>query len=299
MFPKVLVTGASGFTGQALLGFLEDEGAEIFAASRSVPNIGVHVPIDVSTSDHEMLRVVSDIRPDYLFHLAGVSSGEPADIYRVNVGYAASLLQALTRSGHPCVALLVGSAAEYGRVDTLPVSEDAPTQPYGHYGISKLAQTQLGLAFDAAPLRVVVARTFNLVGPHMPKHLAIGAFVTQLQQLPRAPAQRVLEVGTLDVTRDYVHVRDAARAYWALMRTPAAYGKIVNVCTGSGVSLRVIAETLCEIAGGRVELREDPRRIKPIDIPFHYGNNDLLAELTGIRLTLNLRSALADAFNAS
>src|SRR5712664_4836772 len=228
---RALVTGAAGFTGRILCRLLSDEGLQVFAAGRRSPGIGTFVPLAYPVADGRLARIVAHVRPDYVFHLAGVAHGvPPATFYQVNANYAAALLDALQRSARPCAVLLVGTSAEYGQVDAqdLPISEDCRARPYGHYGISKLAQTQLGLTFNSVDLRVVVARPFNLIGPGMPPFLSVQAFIDQLVRLRGSRGAKVLKVGTLQPSRDYLHVRTAAEAYWRLIGASAAYGRVVN-----------------------------------------------------------------------
>jgi len=299
---RALVTGADGFTGRVLCRLLVDQGVEVVAAGRRRPEIGEPVTLGYPASREKLDRVVERARPDYVFHLAGVAHGVPAAVhYEVNAAYAAALLEALQRSGRPCAVVLTGTSAEYGQIvaEDLPISEECKPRPYGHYGISKLAQTQLGLAFHSEALRVVVARPFNLIGPGMPAFLSVQTFVEQLVAIRARRGRGTLKVGNLQPSRDYLHVRTAAEAYWRLVREPRAHGRVVNVCSGVPTRMSEIVELLVSIAGGGVRVEEDPARVKPIDIPVHYGDNRLLRELTGMRPSLDLRAALEETFHHS
>ncbi len=145
---KVLVTGAGGFCGKHLTAYLQSQEVEIFTLGRT-PTIFHHYKV-CPTDLAGVTQALKASRPNYVFHLAGVAvSPEAATYYQVNTAYAACLLQALEEAGLANVpVLLVGSSAEYGMVteSELPITENLPAKPYSHYGISKLTQTNLGLA---------------------------------------------------------------------------------------------------------------------------------------------------------
>jgi GDP-4-dehydro-6-deoxy-D-mannose reductase len=299
---RALVTGATGFTGRVLCRLLAEEGLKVFAAGRRSPAVGTFVPLAWPTSQKKLAGIVSRVRPDYLFHLAGVAHGlPPRSFYEINAAYAAALLDELRRAGRPCRALLVGTSAEYGQIASgdLPIREDCPPRPYGHYGISKLAQTQLGLAFHSPGLSVVVARPFNLIGPGMPSFLSVQSFVDQLVEMRGKKADKVLRVGNLQPSRDYLHVGAAAEAYLRLIRADEAQGRVVNVCSGTPTPMRDVVDALLRVAGQDIRIEVDPGRVKPIDVPVHYGDNRLLRELTGLAPALDLRAALEEAFRHS
>lgn len=296
---RALVTGAGGFTGRVLCQLLAAEGLQVFAVGSHSPGFGTFVPLTYPVKDEELARVVARVKPDYVFHLAGVAHGvPPATFYQANTVYAASLLEALRQAGRVCAVLLVGTSAECGqiRAQDLPISEDHPPRPYSHYGISKLAQTQLGLALSSPSLHVVVARAFNIIGPGMPAFLSVQSFIDQLVALRNSRGPKVLKVGNLQPSRDYLDVQSVAAAYWQLIRADAAYGRVVNVCSGTPTRMSNIVDMLIDISGYSVRVEVDPARVKPIDIPVHYGDNRLLRELTGMSPKLDLRAALEETF---
>lgn len=299
---RVLVTGGAGFAGRALCAHLVGEGLQVFAAGRTRSPFGTFVPLKYPAPDEDLSRVVAEVRPDFIFHLAGVVHCHPPHVfYETNTSFAAALLEALRRSGRACSVLLAGTSAEYGQVpdQDLPISEACVPRPYSHYGISKLAQTQLGLAFHCPDLRVVVTRTFNLVGPGMPSFLAVQAFIDQLIALARGDGEGVLKVGNLEASRDYLHVRTAVEAYWKLIRAEGAQGRVVNVCSGVPIRMADVVATLLDVAAAPVRVELDPARVKAVDMPVHYGDNRLLRNLTGMRPELDLRAALEEAYRHS
>ena len=278
----ILVTGASGFLGRAVMMDL---------ATQGLPAVAIGRPLD----DVETLRArLGQVRPRAILHLAGRREwDDSAALFEANVGLAARLLEAAERLDAPPVVVLAGSTAEYGPLQDpdLPVAEDVPCRPATPYGVSKLAQTLLGRAAHGRGLPALTARLFNLVGPDMPAHLPLGRFAAEIAALD--PGGGTIDTGPLDIDRDFVLVADAARALIGLALTPKATGGVVNVCTGRATSLRVLAEGLIAASGKAVRLREtgtvrpgegrnigDPGRLRRLGLGLpEHSTKDLIAGL--------------------
>ncbi len=280
---RALVTGAGGFCGQHLVRYLEAQGVETHTIGPHLVKGMYHYahPLDLDN----LTTVIGEIRPNYVFHLAGVSVAQDfASYYSINVVYAANLLQALARTAQiDCSVLLVGTSAEYGAVETyeLPIAETAPARPYSHYGVSKLAQTQLGLLLSRSGYRLTVVRPFNIIGPGMPDHLVIQSFARQAAEIYKGNRPPILDVGNLDSARDFIAINDVVRIYWQLIRAPAAHGEVVNICSGKAVKIRELLAKFIATTGLTIDIQVDPERYKPIDIPVHYGDAAKLHCLLG------------------
>ena len=280
---KALVTGAGGFCGQHLVRYLQAHGVETHTIGpRQVAGVYHYVePLDLAN----LVIVVEEIKPDYVFHLAGVSMAPDfATYYSINVVYAANLLQALALTAQTeCSILLVGTSAEYGAVQTheLPIAETIPARPYSHYGVSKLAQTQLGLLLARAGCRLTVVRPFNIIGPGMPEHLVLQSFARQAAEVYRGNRPPILNVGNLNSARDFIAVSDVVRIYWQLLQTPAAQGEVINVCSGRAIVIQELLTKFIAATGLTIDVRVDSERYKAIDVPVHYGDAAKLHRILG------------------
>jgi GDP-4-dehydro-6-deoxy-D-mannose reductase len=277
---RALVTGATGFVGRHVVARLEEEGWTVARAVRCRPATTTVCPLDLGPGPwgpEAFKYAFTEFAPDVVFHMAGITQAvSPADFYTSNTVLAASLLQAVQDSARQPAIVLAGSAAEYGLVPAarLPVSEDHPCAPVTDYGISKYAQTLMGLARIKAGLRVLVARIFNPIGPRMPCHLALANFAAQL----RGPAAEggVLQVGDLDIERDFIDVAEAARLIVCLGSDPARYGDVYNICSGRAFYLRSLVEELVRLSGARVSLVTDATRLRASEMPAFHGDTSRL-----------------------
>lgn len=293
-----LVTGANGFLGRHVVHRLIDLGIPVATMGRTEsasPGISRHIAVTDVGDAARVRQAISQIEPVMVFHLAGNSgNADHQEVFRVNTVYGANLLDAVAGLAHPPRVLLAGSAAEYGVVTeaALPLSETSCCQPAGPYGISKLAQTQYGLAAANAGLPVVVARLFNIVGHGMPLHLALGSFADQIRAMPAHGG--VLQTGPLDRERDFVEASSTAEVLVDLINNPAAFGQIVNICSGQPTSLRRYVEALIAISGKSIKLASSARPHPRGDMLRHWGANNRLRAL-GYRLPAADPVAIAQA----
>lgn len=292
---RALVTGASGFCGRHLIPYLESQGVEIHTLGTK-PACDKHYTLTDTSDTSAITAAIKTIKPNYVFHLAGVATSEdPPLFYRVNTVYAATLLHALEVSGYQdCPVLLVGTSAEYGGVSSqqLPIHEETPPCPYSHYGISKLSQTLMGQALSRQGRSLVMVRPFNIIGCGMPEYLSIQSFVRQITQIGKGQQPPVIKVGNLSSSRDFIDVQEVVKIYWKLIRTPSAYGEIINVCSGQDTVIGDLLHKLVKQSNIDAEIKIDPARFKPVDIPVHYGSIEKLQHFLGYSPKNNLESVV-------
>jgi GDP-4-dehydro-6-deoxy-D-mannose reductase len=305
---KVLVTGVAGFVGGHLVDFLRAErpSAEVFGIVRPrrpepYRARGVAV-LEADLEDAAAVDAVFDrVRPDGIIHLAAQSSvhrswEDPAATFRANVHGLLHILEALRHRQLAPRVIVIGSAEEYGVVeaDRLPVAEDAPLQPASPYAVSKVAQGYLARQyFLSHAMPVLCTRTFHHTGPGRGEAFAESSFARQIADIEAGRQEPVIAVGNLDAVRDYSDVRDVVRAYWMLL-DEGQPGETYNVCTGRGISIGDVLHELLDVAGAKVEVRVDPERLRPSDVPAIVGNPRKLREATGWTPAVSLRQTLGD-----
>lgn len=261
-----LVTGATGFVGRHVLDLLERGDVGVSRSENKVIVLGRRCPdgwsrdqfVEADLTDTGQLPdVIRGIAPDYVIHSAGRTPPAPdEELYRANFWATIHLLSALRSVRKPARVVLSGSAAELGPVDSddLPVAETYTGYARDAYGRSKYLASSAGLA-ERSPLEVMVARVFNPIGPGTPATHAFGRFADRLTDPDADPLNLV--VGDLDARRDFIDVRDVARA----MMTLALQGKpglAYNVGTGRSRGVGEGLKRLIELSGRPVRVSIDP-----------------------------------------
>ena len=304
---EVLITGVAGFVGGHMVDFLRHQhpeativGLDNHPGARARA-LGIEI-VQADLEDAASVRAAfARLRPDRVIHLAAQSSPQrswedPAGTLRTNVLGMLHLLEAV-RSGAAAPRILaIGSADEYGLVSPheAPLREDAPLRPASPYAVSKVAQGYLALQYALSPgLHVVRTRTFHHTGPRRGEQFAESSFARQLAEIEAGQRPPRLEVGNLEVVRDFTDVRDVVRAYWMLLDRGVP-GEVYNVCSGRGVRLGELLERLIALSGRRVEVHVDASRLRPVDAPILIGDPGRLRAATGWEPGIPLERTLAD-----
>ncbi len=304
---RALVTGASGFVGRYLVAELRRSGAEVLACGG--PHDGAHGYFPLDLGDIETMRAALERgRPTVVFHLAAqtfvpASLAAPMESYEINAIGSARLAAAIREyaaSAPPPRLLFTSSAEVYGRRggDELPLRENIDLRPANPYAASKAAAEAILLAEARSfGLDVVVARAFNHIGPGQDERFAVPSLAAQLARIAAGAPPQLL-VGNLTAARDFLDVRDVVNAYIALARD-GERGEIYNVCSGGAVTIRDILRELIAIAHVPVEVREDPARMRPADVPILVGSPERLRARTGWQPQLTLVRSLRDIYVAA
>lgn len=293
---KLLVTGLNGFVGRHLQALLE--GAP---SSWQLLESPAHDLLEPASLD----AWLQDDCPDAVIHLAGQTFvpeafRDPAQTIKVNLLGTLNLLQALKRRGFTGTFLYVSSGDVYGQVaeDELPIRECRLPQPRNPYAVSKVATELLCLQWGyVEPWRIMVARPFNHIGTGQGEAFVIPSMARQLIRVRQGLQLPRLEVGDVDVTRDFLDVRDVLQAYLALLERGRS-GEIYNVCSGIELRVRDMITQLAELAGVDVELIQDAARMRRAEQRRVVGCADKLQQETGwkpgVSITETLQSVLSD-----
>jgi GDP-4-dehydro-6-deoxy-D-mannose reductase len=277
---RVLVTGADGFVGPHLARCLAQSGHDV---------IGWGGPTAAERAlDIRFFGAVAagfrSSRPDALVHLAGWSSvgasfERPLECFAVNALGTTHVLEAVRTEAPRARLLLISSGEVYGRSQTERLRNEgdvlAAASPYA---VSKQAAELVALQYYAAfGTQVVIARAFNHVDPGQDPKFVVPSLLQQIIDVAEG-RQTTLDVGNLEPVRDFCSVSDVVEAY-ALLLKSGVPGDIYNVCSGKGRSIRQVVDELLDSAQVHAEVRVDPARVRPVDIPHLVGDPAKLAAL--------------------
>lgn len=275
---RALVTGAGGFTGHYLVQELQAQGWEVWGLGRVLAAGADHV-IHADLLDAAGLQAaVEQVAPDAVFHLAAIAfvgHGSPADFYQVNVVGTRNLLQALASLERPPQSVLLASSANvYGNVAEGMLSESTPFNPANDYAVSKVAMEMMARLWqDKLPL--VVVRPFNYTGVGQSTDFLVPKIVDHFRR--RATS---MELGNLQVWRDFSDVRDVVRAY-RLLADVCPAGETVNICSGRSHSLLEVVDMATAITGHELEVRVNPAFVRANEVRTLYGDASRLDQLIG------------------
>lgn len=283
------MTGLGGFTGDYLAQSLRAAGYRVFGTTHGSGATGPDL-YRVDLCDRaELAKVVADVQPDVVAHLAAVSfvaHGDADAIYRTNVVGSRNLLEALANlENRPRAVLLASSANIYGNAAVEIIDESVEPNPVNDYAVSKLAMEFMArLWTDKLP--IVIARPFNYTGVGQSPQFLLPKIVDHFQR-----GERVIELGNIDVERDFSDVRRVADAYRRLLQLAPA-GGVYNVCSGRAVSLKAVIAMMERIAGYTIEVRVNPAFVRANEVRRLRGDDARIRAAVGPLEDIPLDSTL-------
>lgn len=272
---RVLITGIEGFTGQYLKQELERAGYQVFGTGTGTASPGCY-QADLCNPG-QVAGMIAQVRPQAVIHLAAlafVGHGNPEDFYHVNLLGTRNLLRALAEHRQDLHRVILASSANvYGNTRGGMLAESTPQAPANEYAVSKLAMEHMArLWHDTLP--ITITRPFNYTGVGQADHFLVPKIVGHFQR-----REAVIELGNLDVIRDFSDVRAVATAYRALLETPDVCGRTVNIGSGQGHSLRDIIAHCERLAGYTIEVKVNPAFVRENEVKTLIGDISLLTQL--------------------
>ncbi|MCW2366811.1 nucleoside-diphosphate-sugar epimerase [Sphingobium sp. B7D2B] len=292
---RILITGAGGFTGRALAKVLADKGMTLIGVGASdhaehLVGLSSYHQADLSNAA-ALTAILREESPDGVIHLAGIAFVGHADIsaiYDVNVVGTRRLLQSIVESGIACASVILASSANvYGSAREGALDETTPLNPQNDYAVSKVAMEFVANVYRER-LPITIARPFNYTGVGQSTEFLIAKIVDHARR--RAP---IIELGNLDVARDFSDVRVIAEAYARLLNAASPSGSVVNLCSGRSYSLREILHLVSDLSGHEMEVVVNPALVRPNEIRVMSGDPARLEALIGPIVSPSLEETLA------
>ena len=277
---RALITGVAGFTGAYLAAELGAAGYRVFGSGMPGAPAGAGCEtVEADLLDRTAVdRMVEQVRPDVVVHLAAISFVAHADagqFYGVNIVGTRNLLEALAaQQRKPSAVLLASSANVYGNANAGLIDESVLPAPANDYAVSKLAMEYMARLWNDK-LPIVIARPFNYTGVGQSDKFLLPKIVNHFRS-----GARWIELGNLAVARDFSDVRSVAAVYRRMLAA-CAPGETYNVCSGQAHSLAGVIDTMTAIAGYQIGVRINPAYVRSNDVRVLVGNNDKLRHAIG------------------
>lgn len=291
---RILITGVDGFTGRYLATLLAAQGHEVIGISHSA----IAVPIEGLASSHicdltdaqGLKEILLTIQPDKVAHLAAiafVAHGAIDDIYRTNIVGSRNLLEAVSFAGSVDAVLLASSANIYGNRVSGAIDETVAPDPINDYAVSKLAMEFVARLYQNR-LPIIIARPFNYTGVGQSTNFVIPKIIDHVRR-----GATTIELGNLDVARDFSDVRDVVFAYAALLDDPDAVDQIFNICSGKAQTLGDVITMIQEISGHDFKVTVNPAFVRQNEVKMLWGDRSKIENVIGQRPSHELRDTLA------
>ena len=283
----VLVTGGEGFTAGYLIPELQRQGYKV----------AVHSEKECDLRDAAAVRAfVQATAPDFVIHLAAISfvaHRTPAQLYDVNTVGTTNLLDALV-SARPNVqkVILASSSQVYGNIDADNIDEAYACKPLSHYGCSKLAMEHMAATYrDRLP--ILITRPFNYTGPGQNEQFLVPKIIAH-----HARGAESIDLGNIDVVRDFADVRMVVDAYCRLLQAECD-SVVLNICSGRGLSPRWLLDEASRLSGRKLNVNVRPDLLRSADAARMVGSNEKLVQVIGHLKHLDFSEALRAMLSAA
>jgi GDP-4-dehydro-6-deoxy-D-mannose reductase len=307
---KVLITGITGFAGSHLADHcLEQRGVDVYGIIRwrsrteNIEHLQDKIKLlECDLRDATSTRdVIEEIRPDRIFHLAAqsfvpTSWRAPTESLVTNVIGQLNIFEAMRKINLKARIQIACSSEEYGMVydHELPATEEQPLRPLSPYGVSKVGQDLLGYQyFMSYKMDVVRTRGFNHTGPRRAPVFVVSDFAKQIADIEKGVKKPVLHVGNLDAERDFTDVRDIVRAYYLSLEKGKS-GEVYNICSEKSWKIRDLLDRLLALTDAKIEVKQDPARLRPSDVPRLRGDCSKFRRDTGWAPRIPFEKTLED-----
>jgi GDP-4-dehydro-6-deoxy-D-mannose reductase len=302
---KVLITGCGGFIGSHLADFLVAKGFDIYGTIYKGNNHNLkHLKNKIKIIDCDMTnkkaveKIISEIKPDYIFHLAAQSLvieswKDPEKTLSGNMLSTLYLFDAVRKAKIKPKILVACSSAEYGisYEDEIPIRESKEFRPTSPYGVSKVCTDTLSyLYWKTYGMNIVRIRFFNITGTRKIFD-ACSDFAKGIVEVKKG-MKKQLEVGNLDGIRDLTDVRDAVAAAW-LLAEKGVPGEVYNVCSGKGQKVGDVLNKLLALSKTKLKIVQAKDKIRPVDDPLFIGDNSKIRKL-GWKPSIPIERTLED-----
>lgn len=304
---KALIIGGAGFVGSHLAEHLQND-CNWSVSITKLPHEIVQTSPEISIYDMDILdkdaviTLLSNLRPDYIFHLAAQSSvslswKNPKLTVDINITGSIHILDSIRSiENYQPRILLIGSGEEYGHIKPTdsPITEDTTLHPGNIYAVTKTCQNMIGKIYaDAYQMNIIMVRAFNHIGPKQLPTFVVSDFCKQVAEIEKGIREPIIYVGNLTAKRDFTDVRDVVRAYSLLIQF-GINGETYNVGSGHAVSIETILNTILSLSNISIRSEISSGKLRPVDIPIIEADISKLKSVISWEPIFSLNQTLLD-----
>lgn len=295
----ILVTGSEGFVGSHLIKTLRELSYEIVPTCYPpmLPKGEKYVPLDLLNVDATK-NVLKEHEPDIIFHLAAISSvaksfRDPPRTYSTNVLGTVNLVEAVKNLKKRVRFIFVSTCEVYGGGEH--ISETADIVLKNPYAVSKYAAEMVCQNHFIDELECTVLRPFTHTGPGQSQDFVLPTIATQIAEIEKNKRPPLLELGNIDVKREFMDIHDICNAY-VLSIEHCKPGDIYNVSSNTGYTIRQALDIFAQQSKVTYEVKTDPSKVRKVDIPVLIGDGSKFAGLTGWKPTVAFEKTIESLF---
>ena len=302
---RSLVIGADSLSGRYMCNYLFQQQEEFVGTKLVSEQCELFPGHPLENMDllniGSIITVLERYKPDYIFNFAAQSSVDfawknPGMTVEVNVNGVLNLFEAIRTAKINPTVILIGAGEEYGRVDfqRLPALETETLSPGNIYAATKACQSMMAQIYHKAyGLKLIVARTFNIIGPGQSETYAVSNFCYQAVLIEKWRTEPIIRIGNPNIQRDFTDIRDVVRAYWMLAEKGIP-GEVYNVGRGKAVSIQKVLGYVQRQLNVCSYIYVDRQRMRPIDTPKIEGNICKIQSDVGWRAEIPLEQTIRD-----
>ena len=277
---NVFITGISGFIGKELAHQMTLAGHRVTGSSFTAPDIN-QIKCDIR-QPRDILGAITKSQPDIIIHAAALSSvtiGRTMDYYESNVFGTENVIAAVNQLGGRRRIVFISTAGVYGNQSAQILTEDLTPLPVSHYGMSKLVCERM-FANVAAEHDITIVRPFNIIGIGQNNSFIVPKLVQHF-----AERDAIVRLGNVEPVRDYLDLKTCCNILMELALAPAAFGETVNLCAGTGTSVKELLNILTDLTQHSIETVIDPKFTRKSEVWCLLGSTVKLQQILSKSVT--------------
>ncbi len=275
----VLLTGGTGFTGLYVQTALQQAQFNVVCMTSRAPESNSQFQANLM-DQNSLENMIQCVRPDFVIHLAALAFVGHADnlaFYQTNLFGTLNLLEAIKKHKPNIEKVILSSSANvYGNPNQIPVPESLAPKPINHYAMSKMAMETLAINQYSEQFPIIITRPFNYTGVGQSEKFLIPKIISHFKN-----KQHKIELGNLDVIREFNDVRDVANCYLQLL-TGTVINDTINICSEKGWSLLEIISACQAITGHELSIEINPSFVRENELKVLTGDARKLQSYTNI-----------------